>query len=588
MILLRKVLLTALFAVASATVRGGLEDSYFAPDGPTLFKAVLPDGSAYRFEYDVQNPGRLVSAFGWYGEYDGQGNVKLKAANGNELDFRQGRLVSAVWGGKAFSYAYDMPRKAPSNAVTPLAMLLYDEKKFSEEYVKREESVKWVDSGRLAFPYVNPNFSGALFAQLALFFLALALTSSWRRGVRGLFLAFAIVSAGCTAWSGSRGAMLGLFAGAGLVAGAVVPWRRATWRTWAALAGTAVLALGLAIALGSENLMRGFDGQGLTWSNALRVEMTKAAPRMMADAQGGWASFGVGKGYTFWYQPLGLVLMSGSMINSHLTCLVASGVVCRFLYLFALCFLIAYSLRVAFRGKQPLPLAVLSGFAVMSLFNPLFSQWGLWILPALSFAWLVAQVRRTPVRAWALLAGGSALFAAIVLGVFAYFAATDVRRPSIRYDGHRIKVNGEAPRIWIVDDGQGALGGVLVGRDIREFYARAPHAPAVGYVRSIDDLPEKGVERLVLPGKSGNDWLLRLSEDERMRKRLPKSVLFVSPPFSPSEVPEGVIALCNPAIVVGEFAARYNDEYRTPRKWVRIVPGMEKYIMRWMAFAVGE
>ena len=129
---------------------------------------------------------------------------------------------------------------------------------------------------------------------------------------------------------------------------------------------------------------------------------------------------------------------------------------------------------------------------------------------------------------------------------------------------------------------------MLVGREIREFYALSPHAPSVGYVRSIDDLPEKGVERLVLPGKSGNDWLLRLSEDERMRSRLPKSVLFVSPPFSPSEVPEGVVALCNPTVVVGEFAARYNDEYRTPRKWVRIVPGMEKYVMRWMALAVGE
>ena len=583
----KRTLLTALFAVVSATAMGGLEDTYFVPDGPTWFKAVLSDGSAYRFEYDAQCPGRLVSAIGWYGEYDGKGNVKLFGA-GNELAFQQGRLVSAICGGRSFSFDFDMPRKAPTNAVTPLAMLLYDEKKFSQEYVKQEESVKWADSGRLAFPYVNPNFSGALFAQLALFFLPLALMSSWRRGIRGLFLAVAMVSAGCTAWSGSRGAMLGLFVGAGLVAWVDVPWRRATWRTWAAIAGAVILALGLAVALGSENLMRGFDVQGLTWSNAIRVEMTKAAPRMMADALGGWASFGVGKGYTFWYQPLGLVLMSGSMINSHLTCLVASGVVVRFFYLFALCFLIAFSVRTAFCGKQTLPLAVLGGFTVMSLFNPLFSPWGLWILPVLSVVWLVAQVRRTPVRTFAVLAGGSALFAAVVLGVFAYFASTDARRPSIRYDGHRIRVNGESPRIWIVDDGQGALGGVLVGRDIREFYVRVPHAPAVGYVSSIDDLPEKGVDRLVLPGKSGNDWLLRLSEDERMRNRLPKSVLFVSPPFSPSELPEGVIALCNPTIVVGEFAAQYNDEYRTPRKWVRIVPGMEKYIMRWMALAVGE
>ena len=164
----KRTLLTALFAVVSATAMGGLEDTYFVPDGPTWFKAVLSDGSAYRFEYDAQCPGRLVSAIGWYGEYDGKGNVKLFGA-GNELAFQQGRLVSAICGGRSFSFDFDMPRKAPTNAVTPLAMLLYDEKKFSQEYVKQEESVKWADSGRLAFPYVNPNFSGALFAQLALF-----------------------------------------------------------------------------------------------------------------------------------------------------------------------------------------------------------------------------------------------------------------------------------------------------------------------------------------------------------------------------------------------------------------------------------
>ena len=431
----RRTFLTALFAVVSTTATGGLEDSYFVPDGPTLFKAVLPDGSAYRFEYDAQRPGHLVSAIGWTGEYDGKGNVKLKSGTGDELGFQQGRLVSAIWGGKAFSYAYDMPRNAPTNAVTPLAILLYDEKKFSEEYVKREESVKWVDSGRLAFPYVNPNFSGALFAQMALLFGALALLPLRRKGVRCFLLALAVVAAGCTVWTGSRGAMLGLFAGAGLAAAAVFPWRRATWRTWAAVAGVAVVVLVLVFALGSENLMRGFDGQGLTWSNALRVEMTKAAPRMMADAPGGWSSFGVGKGYTFWYQPLGMVLMSGSMINSHLTCLVGVGTAGRFLYLFALCFLLALSVRAAFCGKQPLPLVVLGGFAVMAMFNPLFFEWGLWVVPLLSAIWLAVLVRRTPLRMWAVLTGCSVLLAVAVMGVFAYFAGTDGRRPSIRYDG---------------------------------------------------------------------------------------------------------------------------------------------------------
>ena len=79
---------------------------------------------------------------------------------------------------------------------------------------------------------------------------------------------------------------------------------------------------------------------------------------------------------------------------------------------------------------------------------------------------------------------------------------------------------------------------------------------------------------------------MKLSEDEEARNRLPKSVLFISPPFSPSQVPEGVLALCRPRIVVGEFAALYDEEYAKPLNWVTIVPGMEKYILRWMQYVM--
>ena len=208
-------------------------------------------------------------------------------------------------------------------------------------------------------------------------------------------------------------------------------------------------------------------------------------------------------------------------------------------------------------------------------------------MPVAVIAHLLWRSRGMSLKTVGLFAGVSALGAAVVLSALLAAGSSQRGRPSIAYDGRRIKVNGLNPRIWIVDDGQGTLGGALAGRDIREFYIVQPHAPSVGYVRSVDDLPEKGVDRLVLPGKSGNDWLLRLSENEKMRSNLPKSVLFVSPPFSPSEMPEGVLAMCHPMVLVGEFAALYNEEYKKPRPWIKIVPGMEKYILRWMTFAVG-
>jgi hypothetical protein len=166
--------------------------------------------------------------------------------------------------------------------------------------------------------------------------------------------------------------------------------------------------------------------------------------------------------------------------------------------------------------------------------------------------------------------------------------AADGTRPSVSYDGKRVRINGRNPRIWVVDDAQGVLGGVLVGREIRDFYMRNPKAPSIGYVRDVRDVPKSGVNRLVLPGKSGNDWLLMLSEDEKAREGLPKSVVFLNPPFSPSEMPQGVLALCRPKLLVGEFAARYNPEYASPPGWVGVVPGVEKYMPNWMQYALME
>ena len=72
--------------------------------------------------------------------------------------------------------------------------------------------------------------------------------------------------------------------------------------------------------------------------------MAKAAPRMIADAPGGWSSFGIGRAFTYWYQPIGMVLMSGSLINSHLTLLAGFGIAGRFFYLFSLFVVLALSL----------------------------------------------------------------------------------------------------------------------------------------------------------------------------------------------------------------------------------------------------
>ncbi len=582
-------IICGILAAVSMQAAAGMEDAYFAPDGPTLFKVVLPDGNSYRFEFDFSKPGRLVSSVGWTGEYERSGRVMLKSPSGDFLEFDRGRLVRFRFAGKEGSFAYDTPRKAPANAVTPLAMLIYDEKELSKKYIAKEEAVKWAETGRLAFPYVNPNFSGALYAEIALLLLAFAWS---RRRNAPVCVVTAVVSAiavACAVWSGSRGALLGLFAGIGIGMLFVVLRTGLTIRMAASVLAVFAAIVAIAFAVGQDNLMRGFGGDGgMTWSNALRVEMMKAAPRMMADAPGGWLSFGVGKGFTYWYQPLGMVLMSGSLINAHLTWLVGFGAVGRLVYLFTLFAVVWLSFRTAVRESNMVPLTVLTGFAVIACFNPIFAEWGLWVVPALSSIPLLASLRRIGRKPMAVGLLAAAVSSAVVVYALVLVGSCCDGMPSIAYDGAAVRVGGSRPKTWVVDDGQGVLGGVLVGRDIREHYLNVRHAPAIGYVRSVEDLPASGVERLVLPGKSANDWLLMLSENEKARDRLPKTVVFLNPPFSPSEVPQGVLALCRPKLLVGEFAARYNPEYQTPPSWVSIVPGAEKYLPGWMFFALGE
>jgi hypothetical protein len=234
-------------------------------------------------------------------------------------------------------------------------------------------------------------------------------------------------------------------------------------------------------------------------------------------------------------------------------------------------------------------MAGMTVFAVMACFNPVFTEWGLWLVPAVALLCVLPVFRRRKVLT--VVVPASAALAVAVLAALAYWGTQTGREKRwvpVKVEGRRVKVNGDNPRIWVVDDGRGALGGQLVGKDIRSFYQSLPGAPAMGYVADIADLPANGVRRLVLAGSAGTDWLVKLSEDESARNNLPKSVVFVSPPFMPSEIPEGVRALCNPTVVVGEFAARYHDEYRLKQNMVNIIPSMEKYILMWPQYVIGD
>jgi len=584
------VLSIALPAVVFAAGGDGLSSIYFAPADRVSFKEVIPREEPRRFTFvDSACPDRMFSDDGWEATFGKDGQVKVVSPAGSGLDisyvFDRGRLVEWKGWGTEGRIPYETPRSAPDGVLTPLAFF-----KFTPEYLKERDARvlegKWNGSGRLCFPYQNPNHSSALFCHLTLLAFSLFLflrRSAWRI----VALSAAATAGACLAATGSRGGMLGLAVG-------LIPFAATRFRTmsrskafWISLVGCVASVIVWFTLSGHGNLTRGFAGGGLDWGNAVRVDMMKVASRMMVDAPGGWDFVGAGRAYFDWYQPIENMFMTGSLMNDHLTVMANMGWTGRLLYLFAVATLLLLSFVYLKRGGE-LAAAVFVATAVMACFNPIFREWGLWCVPlvaALALVYGIAHTRAVGSVLRCVVCG--AVLALVACGVL-LLSGTSGHREHIEACDGQVRYRSLSPRVWIVDDQQGALGGIFACRDIREFYRYHPDAPGVGYVRDISNLPKGGFDKLVLSGKAANDWLSLLSENEEARKHLPKEVVLVSPPFAPSEIPSALLHFCRVRVLVGEFAARFQREYENPPKFVEVVPGLERYMLRWMERVVGE
>lgn len=583
---------------------------YFAPENSFLFRMRNPDGSYREFqksEVDSSAPvQKLWSPRGWKGAlrvrkglvYVESGG-KVKGGRAVYL-FNNGSLVQFEQAGKVHRFPANSPRPPTAGGVP---YYFGDEEAGPDadgadkpgahgrsggmtKEVQRELRKKWAKSGRLRWPFDNPNENGFLYLSLALLSSYLFFFS--RRGVRiagGVCFAAASAALVMTA---SRGSFLAFAAGlAPLVAlnFAKVVKSKAVW----VLAGVVLLsAVAWFATHDSKLLSRGFSKKS-RWSNETRIEMWATAPQMIAEAPNGWGEMHVGRAYMDWYDSLSRISLSGSLINDHLTKLVGYSRIGRFTYLFVWFGLLSLTAYAAARTRRAVALGVLLALAVASWFNAVLMNIFIWGVPVAAIALFAAE---RPWRVWrartvGIMLGGSALLAVAVLAGLSIAGGSSPSRgyPIHVVDG-QVRVKNRNPSTWIVDDGR-ALGGVLSCCDIRRFYAANPSAPGVGYVRSVENLPKK-VRRLVLAGSAGDEWLRRMSEGGvEAQRSIPEEVVFITPPFPPSALPEPFLKSCKVRLVIGEFVARYfADEYGNPPPWVTVVPGMELYIDGWMRFVV--
>ena len=315
---------------------------------------------------------------------------------------------------------------------------------------------------------------------------------------------------------------------------------------------------------------------------------------MIMDAFSGWGgAFEVGRAYMDWYQPLSEVSIPGSLINDHLTFLVGANWPLRIIYVAGWTAAFAFGVVCALRRRVAFPLSMLVLWFVCSWFNPLSSAKVLWIGPASACVVMVFCLRscsRRTVFAVALSSlAACTLFACAVPPAARAWKPVDVPL-AVRRVGNATYVNvrrSAVPETWVVDTTGEAMGGILSAKGIRLFYAFNRKAEPIAVVRSVDDLPSEGVERLILGGTQGDAWLKKISSSAKAREHLPSAVVFVSPPFPPEAVPPALRNAAEVVFVVGEFAARYGDVYATPKEGVVVVPGMEVYIENWLGISLG-
>ncbi len=577
---------------------------YFAPENQILFRMRNPDGSYREFQRNFDRPNDLWSVRGWRGKIKGD-TVRIRS--GEEVEggkaeyvFRKGSLVSFRQGDVKRDFELDKPR--PPTGGTP-PFVFGDEQKWGldgkggkkakkaprqlSKAAQKEVAKKWKKSGRLRIPFANPNENGMLFMTLA--FLAAFLffvPSMWVKAIGGILFAAAC---GGMVMASSRGAFLafavGLMPIVALRFKAIVR-SKAVW----VLCGVVLVGAVAWFATHESRLItRGFTKQS-KWSNETRLEMWSTAPKMMAEAPDGWYHMHVGRAYLDWYQGLDEVSLAGSLINEHLTRLVSYSRLGRFMYIFGWLAALGLIGYVCWRKRNGVAVGLGIAMLVAGWFNPVYVNKLLWIVPAIALLVFLCDRswRFCRLKPMAIVLGVAALVAVgVQFGLMAAGGGKPARGYPIHVDKGRIYVKGMNPQVWIADDGK-ALGGVLACKDIRGYYAYDPRTPSVGYVTRVKDLPD-GINRLVLAGDMGDKWMRMMSKGGvDVQAKVPKEVVFISPPFPPSALPEGFLKSCKVSIVIGEFTARYEPEYANPPPWVKVVPAMELYITGWMQYALGQ
>ena len=352
---------------------------------------------------------------------------------------------------------------------------------------------------RWDFGFGNPNKAALLLAFVALLSVAAAFRakSRWRSII--------CAAAGAAAVYGlvhtfSRGGFVAFLAGLVVL---LVGFRKQL------LSRRAIALALIAVTLIAASALTGFASRLASSSPSTdgsvgnRLAIWKAAPRMMADAPGGWGFGNSGAAFMGWYQPLDRHERYRTLVNSHLTWLVECGWVGRWALVAGWLFALGLGALRLKSKDDPVPLAVWLCFTTAAAFSSVAEDWFAWVVPAAALIpALVSPTAKARLAVAATALAGGALLV-VTLAVCGHLMPTEIQvhRSS---DGSRIVLGGGEPTEWIVFDSV-TMGGETYGRALRKFaLSRQSGDTAYGVAYGISAVP-RNVRRLALCGAAADE-----------------------------------------------------------------------------------
>lgn len=557
--------------------------AYLVAENAFTLRMRQPDGKVRVFHRDFSQPSLLYGKPPWVGEDVGNGMFKIITnpdfkGGRTGFVFKDGHLRRMVLGRKDYQF-----EETPYPSSTNTLESLWPRELSSDEARKLFGTWQGEDS-RWKLGFSNPNKAGCLCAELVLVGLALVLLGWRRRWIAICGVAVTLAAFVMLVLTASRGGMIACAVGAvTLVAFRIKIRRIFTLKCLCILAAIFALVGGIMVASGMGTRFTTKLVDTADESDSFRLKVWKAAPRMMLDAPCGWGLGVAGRAFTTWYQRPNEFKVVRTLVSSHFTWLVEFGWIGRFLYLTALFGTLWHLMSITRRGGNPLSLALLVSLSSAGIFNSVMESPLLWIPLAVSLVFLFGKGRVQMSwrnRGMSLTVG--ALAAILVLTSLAVYGTAKRNGPQIRASHDHVIVNGKSTKTWVVDDGV-VLGGGLVGKELRMFYGAFPTEEAIGLVWSLDALP-KDVKHLVLAGKSGVDFLERIKDSPDFMARF-DTILFISPPFAASTLPESLLRHGGVKVIQGELAHTHIANAEKP-SILKVIPGAELYIPAWMRYAL--